>query len=83
MTKTKLHNLLSKILPTSEKNSCELQAEINSLVHVSGRGKNWRVECENEKQLKAIKKTLKSFPYSIQWKGNGRIKVTSEYRHWK
>ena len=78
MTKTKLHNQLSKVLPTSEKNSSYFQAEINSLVHVDGKGKKWWVECENVKQLKTIKKTLKSFPYSIQWKGNGRIRITAQ-----
>ncbi len=83
MTKTKLYNELSQNMNVAPKSFCSWKAEINDMIFVGGRGKNWIVECDNKKQVNKIKKVIAGNDYSIKEKGNGRFVITSLYRHWK
>lgn len=83
MTKTKLYNELSQNMNVAPKSFCSWKAEINDMIFVGGRGKNWIVECDNKKQVNNIKKVITGNDYWIKEKGNGRFVITSLYRHWK
>ena len=83
MTKTTLYNKLSKNMNVAPKSFCAWKAEINDMIFVGGKGKNWIVECDTKNQVNNIKKVIKGNDYWIKEKGNGRFVIKSLYRHWK
>ena len=74
MTKTKVRNIIEKVVSVNPKGKCEWSAEINDLVYITGRGQRWRMTAPTMKDYRKIKKAL-SIPLNHWITGCGRIEI--------